>query len=90
MIRTGCAEISILGRNTTGVKIMDLREGETVAGLTKVKMDSVEEAEDELKEAIEGISEELAGEAEAEAAEGTSEESSEEAEEGTTGESEQQ
>ena len=106
MIRTGCAEISILGRNTTGVKIMDLREGETVAGLTKVKMDSVEEAEDELEEAIEGISEELAGEAEteaaegtseelageaeAEAAEGTSEESSEEAEEGTTGESEQQ
>ena len=73
MIRTGCAEISILGRNTTGVKIMDLREGETVAGLTKVKMDSVEEAEDELEEAIEGISEELAGEA-AEAAEGTSEE----------------
>ena len=106
MIRTGCAEISILGRNTTGVKIMDLREGETVAGLTKVKMDSVEEAEDELEEAIEGISEELAGEAEteaaegtseelageaeAEAAEGTSEESSEEAEEGTAGESEQQ
>ena len=74
MIRTGCAEISILGRNTTGVKIMDLREGETVAGLTKVKMDSVEEAEDELEEAIEGISEELAGEAETEAAEGTSEE----------------
>ena len=80
MIRTGCAEISILGRNTTGVKIMDLREGETVAGLTKVKMDSVEEAEDELEEAIEGISEELAGEAETEAAEGTSEELAGEAE----------
>ena len=91
MIRTGCAEISILGRNTTGVKIMDLREGEIVAGLTKVKMDSVEEAEDELEEAIEGISEELAGEVEAEAAEGTSEELAGEAEaeaaEGTSEES---
>ena len=63
MIRTGCAEISILGRNTTGVKIMDLREGETVAGLTKVKMDSVEEAEDEPEKVTEGISDGIAGEA---------------------------
>ena len=102
MIRTGCAEISILGRNTTGVKIMDLREGETVAGLTKVKMDSVEEAEDEPEEVTEGISDgiageaaeessdETAGEAENEPAEEASEEPAEEAEDGTAGESEQQ
>ena len=102
MIRTGCAEISILGRNTTGVKIMDLREGETVAGLTKVKMDSVEEAEDEPEEVAEGISDgiageaaeessdETAGEAENEPAEESSEEPAEEAEDGTAGESEQQ
>ena len=102
MIRTGCAEISILGRNTTGVKIMDLREGETVAGLTKVKMDSVEEAEDEPEEVAEGISDgiagevaeessdETAGEAENEPAEESSEEPAAEAEDGTAGESEQQ
>jgi DNA gyrase subunit A len=53
MIRTGCAEISILGRNTTGVKIMDLREGETIAGFTKVKMGSVEEAEEITEEKAE-------------------------------------
>jgi DNA gyrase subunit A len=44
VIRVSCSQISILGRITTGVKIMDLREGETVASFSKVKMDD-EEAE---------------------------------------------
>ena len=39
MIRTACAGISILGRITTGVKIIDLAEGVTVASFTKVKFD---------------------------------------------------
>ena len=88
MIRTGCAEISILGRNTTGVKIMDLREGETVAGLTKVKMDSVEEAEDEPEEVAEGISDGIAGEAAEESSDETAGEAAEESSDETAGEAE--
>ena len=42
MIRTACAGISILGRITTGVKIIDLAEGVTVASFTKVKFDPEE------------------------------------------------
>ena len=44
MIRTACAGISILGRITTGVKIIDLAEGVTVASFTKVKFDPEETA----------------------------------------------
>ncbi|MDO5702005.1 MAG: DNA gyrase subunit A [Lachnospiraceae bacterium] len=51
VIRTACSGISILGRITTGVKIMDLRDGETVAGFTRVKLDaSAEESEEESEE----------------------------------------
>jgi DNA gyrase subunit A len=32
-IRTRCSDISVLGRNTQGVKIMDLKEGEIITGL---------------------------------------------------------
>ena len=39
MIRISCSSISILGRITTGVKIMDLDEGVTVASFTKVLFD---------------------------------------------------
>ena len=46
VIRTSCSSISILGRITTGVKIMDLAEGVTVASFTKVKEDPVEDLED--------------------------------------------
>ena len=42
MIRTSCASISILGRITTGVKIIDLEEGVTVASFTKVKEDETD------------------------------------------------
>ncbi len=37
MIRTKCSEISILGRITSGVKVMNLKEDVTVASFTKVK-----------------------------------------------------
>ena len=49
MIRTSCSSISILGRITTGVKIIDLSEGVSVASFTKVKIEgdaAAEEAED--------------------------------------------
>jgi DNA gyrase subunit A len=39
VIRIPCSSISILGRITTGVKIMDLKEGVTIASLTRVKED---------------------------------------------------
>ncbi len=37
MIRTKCAEISILGRITSGVKVMNLKDDVKVASFTKVK-----------------------------------------------------
>ncbi len=42
MIRTSVSSISILGRITSGVKVMDLNEGVTVASFTKVHVDAVE------------------------------------------------
>ena len=50
MIRTSCSSISILGRITTGVKIMELAEGVTVASFTKVKADEEEKDEEEKDE----------------------------------------
>lgn len=49
MIRLECSTISILGRITSGVKLMDLNEGVTVASIAKVRekeeSESVESAE---------------------------------------------
>jgi DNA gyrase subunit A len=52
MIRTGCSSISISGRITTGVKIMDLSEGVKVAGFTRVLEDveKGEQLDEETKE----------------------------------------
>ena len=46
MIRTSVSDISVLGRITSGVKVMNLEEGVKVAGFAKVKNDEREE-EDE-------------------------------------------
>ena len=49
VIRLECSTISILGRITSGVKLMDLNEGVTVASIAKVRekeeSESVESAE---------------------------------------------
>ena len=37
MIRTTCSSISILGRDASGVKVMNLADGVSVASFTKVK-----------------------------------------------------
>ncbi len=58
MIRTSCSSISILGRITTGVKIMELAEGVTVASFTKVKADEEEKDEEEKDEKEEDEKEE--------------------------------
>ena len=46
MIRTSVSDISVLGRITSGVKVMNLEEGVKVAGFSKVKNDERED-EDE-------------------------------------------
>ncbi|RAP43439.1 MAG: hypothetical protein BZ136_09695 [Methanosphaera sp. rholeuAM74] len=55
VIRTSCSQISILGRITTGVKIMDLSEGVTIASFSKVKMSpesaDAEQTDEELANA---------------------------------------
>ena len=77
MIRTSCSSISILGRITTGVKIMDLDEGVTVASFTKVKADPETGAEGEAETEAEAESvDETDGEAEAESDDESGEEES--------------
>lgn len=55
IIRLQCSDISILGRITSGVKLINLGEGVTVASLAKVR---------EKKEENKGADEEVKGEAE--------------------------
>ena len=62
IIRLECDSISILGRITSGVKLMDLKDNITVASLAKVR-DKEEESEKEILQ-------EAAGEISAEEAEG--------------------
>ena len=52
MIRLECSTISILGRITSGVKLMDLNEGVTVASIAKVR----EKEESESAESAEADS----------------------------------
>jgi DNA gyrase subunit A len=42
IIRMNCSDISVLGRITSGVKLINLPEGETVASVTKVRKASAE------------------------------------------------
>jgi DNA gyrase subunit A len=46
LVRTAVSEISVLGRNTQGVRVMRLGEDETVVGVERVAADSDEEAAD--------------------------------------------
>ena len=50
MIRTSVDMISVLGRNTSGVKVMNLAEGIKVASFTKVKNDDSQSAEENSAE----------------------------------------
>ena len=52
VIRLECSTISILGRITSGVKLMDLNEGVTVASIAKVR----EKEESEVVESVEADS----------------------------------
>ena len=50
IIRLQCADISILGRITFGVKLINLKEGVTVASVAKVREKEEEASEDKLAE----------------------------------------
>ena len=53
IIRMECEGISVLGRITSGVKLINLKENEEVASIAKVrKVESDEESEDELEAEI--------------------------------------
>ena len=49
IIRIQCSDISILGRITSGVKLINLSEGVTVAGLAKVRDKEEQDTKEEWK-----------------------------------------
>jgi DNA gyrase subunit A len=53
IIRMECKGISVLGRITSGVKLINLRENEIVASIAKVKETQEEESEVQAEEQIE-------------------------------------
>ena len=80
IIRMNCADVSVLSRNTSGVKLMNLKENEIVASVTRVKENS--EAVDEAGSSEPGDAEaETDAEAEAEVDVPEAEDTGEETEE---------
>ncbi len=47
-IRTNSSGVSVIGRNTQGVRIMKLREGDKVVSATKIKREEEEGTEEEV------------------------------------------
>lgn len=64
VIRMKCKGISVLGRITSGVKLINLKDGDVVASIAKVRkgdeeeVDSVDDSENESKNEDESVSEE--------------------------------
>ncbi len=52
IIRMHCSDIRSMGRNTQGVRIMRLGDGDSISGVTRVAKD--EDADDEIKPTFEG------------------------------------
>ena len=50
IIRMKCEGISVLGRVTSGVKLINLNDGDTVASIAKVRKGDEEEAETEASD----------------------------------------
>lgn len=50
VIRMKCEGISVLGRITSGVKLINLKEGDIVASIAKVRKGDEEESEEENEE----------------------------------------
>jgi DNA gyrase subunit A len=51
MIRTRVEEISTMGRNTQGVRVINLKDGDRIADVTRVRDDTDEEMDDEETDA---------------------------------------
>ncbi|PRB04889.1 DNA gyrase subunit A [Chryseobacterium sp. MYb7] len=55
-IRMGMDEMRVMGRNTQGVKLINLKKNDEIAAIAKVEMDKdVEEDSEELEEGEEGV-----------------------------------
>ncbi|WP_278353226.1 DNA gyrase subunit A [Chryseobacterium gleum] len=55
-IRMGMDEMRVMGRNTQGVKLINLKKNDEIAAIAKVEMDKdVEEDSEELEETEEGV-----------------------------------
>lgn len=55
-IRMGMDEMRVMGRNTQGVKLINLKKNDEIAAIAKVEMDKdVEEDSDEFEETEEGV-----------------------------------
>jgi len=67
MIRTSVDEISQMGRNTQGVRVINLKEGDAIADVTRVVIDEDEEVEASAEDAPDAESQD---DAEADGAEG--------------------
>ncbi|MBC3785785.1 DNA gyrase subunit A [Spirosoma utsteinense] len=52
-IRTPVADISVIGRNTQGVRLINLRDGDAISSVTKIKREEVEEVA--VSESVEPI-----------------------------------
>ena len=63
IIRMMCSEISMLGRVTSGVKLMNMEDGESVASIAKVRESSNKTEEDMLKSLEQDLNEDSEGEA---------------------------
>lgn len=63
IIRMMCSDISMLGRVTSGVKLMNMEDGESVASIAKVRESSNKTEEDMLKSLEQDLNEDSEGEA---------------------------
>ena len=55
LVRTAVSEVSVLGRNTQGVRLIKLGKGEKLVGVERIE--ALEDEEDELEGAVEGAEE---------------------------------
>jgi DNA gyrase subunit A len=74
IIQIPCKEVSVLGRVTSGVKVMNLKDGATIASITKVKTSSEPKDEEAVTEEGEKVTPEVSDEVQEATEEQTKEE----------------
>lgn len=58
-IRMSVDELRVMGRNTQGVKLINLKNGDEIAAIAKVEMDEEIEAQEDAEEEIKGVHSDL-------------------------------